>query len=367
LRSATSVYLDTLRWLAAVGVFLFHSGSFIAPWLLGVLRDQGSECVAVFFVLSGFVIRFVSLEKERSWPEYLRARAARLYSVTLIALVLTLGADAIGTRMNPEFYNQSDWFNPNTSVGDIVSYLTFTNEIWFRHSVVGSAQPYWSLGFEAAYYLFFAAAAYAGGWKRIALVILWAAIAGPKIVSALPLWLIGVATYEITRSARFNPSFPRLIGTALMIGSVAIYLLNKYEFWSYGAGALFKPDSLQALLHSAGFMTVVGVAVACNLVGFDLIARTGFRWPSIFSRTIRWLAGGSFTLYLVHEPLFALARVTYPDVTTQRVLGSVIMVSVFCITLLVAELGERRKILFRRLIHLATGGSHQAARGPAGG
>lgn len=367
MRSAMSVYLDTLRWLAAVGVFLFHSGSFVAPWLLGVLRDQGSECVAVFFVLSGFVIRFVSLEKERSWPEYLRARAARLYSVTIIALVLTLGTDAIGTRINPEFYNQSDWFNPDTSIGDIISYLTFTNEIWFRHSVVGSAQPYWSLGFEAAYYLFFATAVYVGGWRRVALVILWAAIAGPKIISALPLWLIGVATYEITRSESFNPRYPRLMGGALMIGSVVIYLLNKYELWSYGAGALFKPDSLQALLHSAGYMTIVGAAVACNLVGFDMIARTGFRWSPIFSGTIRWLAGGSFTLYLVHEPLFALARAAYPNVTTQQGIGSVVMMGVFSITLLVAELGERRKILFRKLIHLATPGSRQAIRSTAGG
>lgn len=365
MRSATSIYLDTLRWLAAVGVFLFHSGSFIAPWLFGVLRDQGSECVAVFFVLSGFVIRFVSLEKERDWPQYLRARAARLYSVTLVALVLTLGADAIGTRMDPGFYNQSDWFNPTTSIGDVISYLTFTNEIWFRHVVVGSSQPYWSLGFEAAYYLFFAAAVYAGGWKRVALLALWAAVAGPKIVSTLPLWLIGVATYEITRSSSFNPRFPRLVGAALMLASVAIYLLNKYEFWSYGAGALFKPESPQALLHSAGYMTVVGVAVACNLIGFDLIARAGFRWPGAFGDAIRWLAGGSFTLYLVHEPLLALARAAYPDVTARQGLGSVIMIGVFVATLLVAELGERRKALFRKIIHLVTAGRDRIVHNPA--
>lgn len=360
MRSATSIYLDTLRWLAAVGVFLFHSGSFIAPWLLGVLRDQGSECVAVFFVLSGFVIRFVSSEKERDYRQYLRARAARLYSVTIVALVLTLAMDAIGTRLDPEFYNRSDWFNPSTSIWDIVTYLTFTNEIWFRHVVVGSAQPYWSLGFEAAYYLFFAAAVYAGGWKRVAWLALWAVVVGPKIISTLPLWLIGVATYDIVKSPKFNPKHPRIIGAALMLASLPLYILNKYEFWSYGAGSLFKPDSLQALLHSAGYMTVVGVAIAGNLIGFDLIARTGFQWPRGFGRTIRWLAGGSFTLYLVHEPMLALARAAYPDVTVRHGQGSVIMIGIFAATLLLAELGERRKALFRKIIFHTTAGRSPA-------
>ena len=100
----TSIYLDLIRFTAAVFVFLTHasreqsSGGFL--WQL----QFGREAVDVFFVLSGFVIAHVVETRERSALAYAVARAARLYSVALPALALTFLLDRIGQPLRPENY-----------------------------------------------------------------------------------------------------------------------------------------------------------------------------------------------------------------------------------------------------------------------
>ena len=59
-----SVYLDLTRLCAAVLVFLMHSHYYLTPQLTYFV-SYGRESVAIFFVLSGFVIAFVSNEKRR--------------------------------------------------------------------------------------------------------------------------------------------------------------------------------------------------------------------------------------------------------------------------------------------------------------
>jgi peptidoglycan/LPS O-acetylase OafA/YrhL len=57
--------------------------------------------VDVFFVLSGFVIAFVTTERESDGRSFAIARLARVYSVALPALVVTFVLDAIGRSIKP--------------------------------------------------------------------------------------------------------------------------------------------------------------------------------------------------------------------------------------------------------------------------
>ncbi|MFL6634022.1 MAG: acyltransferase family protein, partial [Massilia sp.] len=59
-----SVYLDLLRYFAALMVYLFHAGHF-SQYKLPFFGTYGGLGVAVFFVLSGFVIAFSSTGKRR--------------------------------------------------------------------------------------------------------------------------------------------------------------------------------------------------------------------------------------------------------------------------------------------------------------
>ena len=60
--------------------------------------------MAVFFVLSGFVIAFVTDKKKRSGRDYTISRASRMYSVALAALAITICADYIGSQVNTTPY-----------------------------------------------------------------------------------------------------------------------------------------------------------------------------------------------------------------------------------------------------------------------
>ena len=65
------------------------------------LRALGGRCL---FVLSGYVISFVSSIKETSFEQFAVSRLARVYSVALPAVFLTPCLDLIGRSYYPLAY-----------------------------------------------------------------------------------------------------------------------------------------------------------------------------------------------------------------------------------------------------------------------
>jgi len=97
LNRETSLYLDAWRLLAALIVFIGHvsgqrfTGGFL--WQFGACMN---EAVALFFVLSGFVIGYATARREGTAQTYAVSRLARIYSVALPALVVTFVVDTVG-------------------------------------------------------------------------------------------------------------------------------------------------------------------------------------------------------------------------------------------------------------------------------
>ena len=69
------------------------------------ISHLGNDAVMVFFVLSGFVIAYVANSKEKTIESYFISRFARLYSVVLPALILTIIFDYFGSRIAYELYD----------------------------------------------------------------------------------------------------------------------------------------------------------------------------------------------------------------------------------------------------------------------
>ena len=59
----------------------------------------------------------------------------------------------------------------------------------------GGNIPFWSLNYEAWYYVLFGAALFLRGWRRTIAVVAAALLAGPKIV-LLPFWLMGLLAWR---------------------------------------------------------------------------------------------------------------------------------------------------------------------------
>ncbi len=295
----TSIYLDLVRLSAAVTVFLSH-----AAWrhssggLLWQFEGHGREAVDVFFVLSGFVIGYAVDGRERSAVEFGVNRLARLYSVALPAIVLTFILDGIGRSWRPDLYRGWCCDISGSEATQYLSSSVFLNEIWWLHAPPGSDVPYWSLGFEALYYAAFGGAWFMRKpWNLLAAAIVMA-VAGPGIAVLFPLWLIGLACYRLC--ARRPPGCR--LGIVLFAGSLLGLAAN--IVWGSRYGEIYGEFELTAArMHDYVQDYIVGLLFAANLVGFRAISGLFPGTLERVARPIRWLAGATFTLYLLHQPL----------------------------------------------------------------
>ena len=193
-------------------------------------RGYGQQGVVIFFVMSGFVIAYTAGTKNANLRHYSIARAARLYSVVVPALILTLLVDSINSLwfLNPDHSTFDGGANNPVNLGSILQNLTFTSQLWFSNRQLWDNVPLWSLGYEVWYYIIFAAATYFHGYVRNFLVLIIAALMGPRILVLFPVWLLGVAAYQITRRSTLAPRYawPLFIGTGM---AASYFLVNNTD------------------------------------------------------------------------------------------------------------------------------------------
>ena len=180
----TSIFLDLMRFSAAIVVLLHH---LTATEINSVLPRVpiGHEAVTVFFVMSGFVIAYVLHSRENSIELYTAARLGRLYSVVLPALALTWVLDGWGRAVSPELYAGTPH---DHALLRLLVNLLFLQQNWNLTVMPLSNGPFWSLGFEFWYYVIFGGWVLLRGRARVAVVSLACLAAGPRILAAFPVW-----------------------------------------------------------------------------------------------------------------------------------------------------------------------------------
>lgn len=348
-----SLYLDLARLLAALVVVITHlaydelSGGMLQYW-----RLLGNDAVMVFFVLSGLVIAHVAAEKERTLRAYATSRMARLWSVAVPALAITLLLDHWGARLDPAAYAQ--WWNQNSQpVLRALHALTFTNELWFSSIRVFSNGPWWSLGYEAAYYAIFAALFYLSGRRRWLVAGALMALAGPKILLLAPIWWLGVWTYRRTRIERL----PADKAAMAFFGSIALYAAFRYAEGPEALKALtiaaIGAANVAHYLHfSDEFLAsyIIGPLVALNFLGAHGLAHHLERWLAPVAGPITFAAQSTFALYLLHYPMlrFAHAATGYDVHNPWAVLACLVAVVGTC--MVIGPLIENTKRGWKRLL-----------------
>jgi len=352
MRVGFSLYLDALRFLAAMAVVLSHlaydrfSGGVLQP-----LRelDIGRDAVVLFFVLSGLVITFAA-ERDGSLRRFAFNRGTRLYSVLLPALLLTLAFDAVGHLADPAAYQ--GWWYAGLPVADfLLRGLTFSNE-WFGDPVrLGTNGPLWSLSYEACYYALFAIAFYLSGLRRVVLLIVVASLAGPRVLLLLPAWVCGVFVWL---AVKHRANVPQLSGRSRCMVRIALFplayiaahatdLVAKLDLLSSALVDYVSPG--YALGFSANFLwySVLATCFAIHLTGMHDLLKG--RVSERIAQAVRWLAGASFTLYVLHYPTLQLLHAVLPEVLPYRELVLLAGTLVACFA--VAEVCERRVGLLR--------------------
>jgi peptidoglycan/LPS O-acetylase OafA/YrhL len=341
--NALSLYLDALRFGAAFTVFLSHYAvGRISGGLLWPVTAYGRTAVLVFFVLSGFVIAFVTEARERSLEDFALSRAARLYSVMIPAFILTAALDYLGKAVDPRLY-APEWGHSTTHpiLGFGLS-AVFLGESWTLDMLPGFNVPFWSLNYEAWYYALFAAATFLRGRRRMAVLGVAGLLAGPKILLLLPVWLLGVGAW------RWRADLPRQLGGPLVFVSLA----GLVALEALGGQQLFEQPSARWLPPGySAYDYIIGVFVAVLIIG---LANSSLPMPNLkIERVLRWLAGATFGLYLMHYPLLNFFGTVIPGPADAAMHRALVFVLALGAALALARLIERRKEALKRWLRSA--------------
>lgn len=293
-----SIYLEFVRVFATLLVLFSHASEFapeefqlaIAPLKLG--RDG----VILFFVLSGYVITWCAVEKEKDWKTFAISRAARIYSVAIPGLLL-------GAAISYYISSQQDVPLDYTLQKPWIYYplfLTFNSQSWVGFIFPAGNFPFWSLSFEVWYYAFFGALIYTKKIKTI-VVLAILIIMGPYIILFLPLWGLGSLLYFFKNKIVPTKSIAFIIFSSTLV----LFILSKINqldsfFDNYNV-LLLGP--LSTYLPAQQFLGDYYLAIIAT-INFYAAFHLNLSFGNALSKIIKTFANFSFSIYMFHTPIF---------------------------------------------------------------
>lgn len=311
-------YLDGIRGLAAIVVVLYHA------WLFTGLTGQATSSpqlavprlivghgylgVPVFIVLSGYVLMLPIARAGAGWytkgfGTYIFRRAKRILPPYYAALLLSIALIAAIPLLRNPSGTQWDSKVPLTA-GGVVSHLLMLQDVG-RGWIEQLNGPMWSVAVEFQIYflmpLILLLWRFVGGWAAAAITAAVSVV--PVFFGILTFahtWLLGLFAVGML-AARLTFAAPprrRWIEPAALAAGLAV------------AGVLYRE---LAPVRAHGWMVelVAGCLTAAVLVwlGRRAVAGRGNLITGFFgSRPMLFLGLTSYSIYLFHSPLIALAN-----------------------------------------------------------
>jgi peptidoglycan/LPS O-acetylase OafA/YrhL len=319
MKTGTSLYLDLVRFAAALTVFIEHLREhtkigFAAFWGAHPFWFShwylfSQTAVTVFFVLSGYVIAHVLATRERMPVDYAASRFARLYSVVLPALLLTAVCNYLIELRYPTAFQA---FQSGGTAGVALSYLgtaVFANRFWLWPDLDPPNTPFWTLSFEAFYYVTIAILVFARGRGRILSMLALILIAGPSMVLLAPTWLLGYLAYHVSQRWRAGARsvIPLWLISLTLLPLCFFIELHFREHLAF----LRTPDQAIGALLAA---YAAAICFAVNVLAFNAFSDRVEPFLAPITAIIRWLGSMTFALYLFHQPVLSLFTVYHvPD------------------------------------------------------
>ena len=341
MNKSTSLYLDFLRVIAAFGVLLVHANQSWFSNDLFLRADLGHRLVMIFFVLSGYLIAFTVDKKNKGSQRYLIDRFSRLYSVVLPALIFTYTLDFIGRTLHPAFY--VDKINADHPALRFLLNLTYMQQAWSLCTKPSSNTPFWSIGYEFWYYMFFWAICYFKGATRYLLAIAVWLIVGLKVLLLLPVWLMGAWAYKKSTDRPISSG----AAMVLFIATGVIILLFTFV-WDISFFSKQFDFGRPPLFFSSQFLFdwFYGLLIAINIYSFSFL-NFAFKMPDVAIRAVKYLSSVTFTLYLFHIPmLYFAASVLHYDKSSYLQVVPILLVIVLMVNLF-AMISEKQRGHFK--------------------
>lgn len=293
--------LTGIRFLAASLVFFDHAGSLPGkPWFAAGFFSHhglGNFAVAVFFVLSGFILTynyakwFGSGINPSNYGRFIWDRLAKIYPLYLLTLLIAIPLELAG--------HHRDW-----SWGALVMQLTLLQCILPVDQLSSTNHfnvPAWSISCEMFFYLLAPVLIWRGlAFKRLASAVLLGWGAAFCLAVAAGIWAIHASAWP----ARFAPAraaeFIAGVVTAVCYLRGGVPSKNTIQFCVAGGLILLVlsviiPNPVTCL--RTGFLSAPGAA----LLIYGLAYGRGWLAQFLSHRLIVLLGMASFAFYLVHD------------------------------------------------------------------
>lgn len=309
--------LDHLRFLAAALVVLFHFfhtyvGDLRSGNALVSLIDEGHTGIALFMVLSGFILTVIAGDKTIHYAGFIKNRVLRIYPLFVFAVLLQLFISTYNDHRNYGFLQLLSWLMP------------------FRSETV-PLSPYfvqlWTIWVECQFYLLFPfllqlsrrlGPSYLGWWLLLLTVVramVWLSagsvrfLAYETIFGRLDQFIVGMLLARLwlgqpgARMGGKNPALLLLPGLGVLL---ATHLFSRRVGFSNidSAWWIFWPP-VEALVWAAFVWVYLQVRAPRALAG--VADRMG--------QALTSLGAMSFSLYVMHNlVIHAVNRHVMPHV-----------------------------------------------------
>lgn len=313
--------LQALRGLAALAVVFHHvlrAVTIYAPATLNlppspilanpILIDLGAIGVDLFFVLSGFLMIYISLPYQhgkKSTGDFLTNRLIRVWPLYALVTVFLYCLTYYNTRSGGSAFDLS-----STRLLSMFFIPSF-NESGALQPILGVG---WTLNYEVFFYLVFAAAILIQ--KRHLLGVSTVLVAGSYAIGAL------LPHGAVLRAFLFNSVILEfLLGAAIASAYMKGMIAARYAYAWLAAGlvvlALCAPVPAED-----GFRLLTRGVPAALLFTFVLLSDSKIRWH----RAIIMLGDASYSIYLAHVPVLyvvaprvmgKVARLGYPSAAAE--------------------------------------------------
>lgn len=314
--------LDSLRGASALVVVASHSVALLLTGSILVLPLHlgyaAHAAVIMFFLISGFCIHYSQSVTAHYAPQaassginlgrYARRRLRRIYPPFLLAIVLTIGFDWLGARLNPGFYaaaTRYDFINYSVSVGHY-SLRTLGGNLLMQGGLFtrtfGTNGPLWSLSYEFWFYVLYPLLWFTAGHRgagRAAVPVALVSVGGLAV-----LHLVG-PIYLVPALAAWGIWFGGAILADLHVGRLRARSRAVYAFCLAGAVVAF---ALYRTLGDLGFLDYTLAFVFAAFLNLVLSTRGGAPLAGItlVARALSPLGRISYSLYLAHFPWLLL-------------------------------------------------------------
>lgn len=311
--------LQYLRAIAALVVVYAHA-CIQVPAYEAKLVEFGSFGVDIFFVISGFIMLYISKPTHTPGAFIINRvrRVAPLYwfFTLLMALIfIVMPSVFTNTSLSAESLLKSLFFIPHFS-------SAHPGEVW---PIVA---PGWSLNFEMYFYLLFALSLFAREHLRLALIT--AAITGIFLIAKLTnssgpfgIFLADDVVFEFIFGMFLAYAFKRgwslsaTTGTILFVSGLALLIVHSQ-------GLLFASFNLPGIVTN-------GIPATMVVAGTLFLKVPNYRFGVI-------LGDASYALYLSHIFVLGLLRKVLPPVLGDGQAGAYLFVAISMVACLIVSI-----------------------------